>query len=670
VRACDAGLTPASSYSLVPDGTRTAYHRCGDLGDVASAVRVSRDGRRVAVVVAESVRLFDTGTWREIARVAHATEPIDAAALSPDGARLATSSSYIGEVTLWDTSYGRPMAIYPGTVASPGSSQLARGGGLAFSSDGRRIATSMGTIIDTTAGTSLNLANNTIRNGLNSDLWFTAADTGLLARTMYHSGDSWVGVLIERFDTVTGDLLIGVGDRVALSGDLAQAVGVVDRYGTSNYLVYGIGLPTPIMEQGLPFSLIPGVDWERTAPAALDNHGELLALADAGAAVLRIVETQHPDQEIVRIPLVAGTSVVGVSPANELVTSGPCGTIGWDWRTGQARWAQPFAARAIAWTADGSLAVAAGPGALFRVWRADTGAELCAPPGGRAATDRVFSADGRMVLVRYDDGAAEIRDADLANPRPVAPAAVGTSPVALSTNGPTVASWADQALPSSGQTPARRLEVRRLDGSLLGVGPIDSSYRPYQTALSPDLTRALYRSDMGVRLVDIRNGTIVASWGYAGVIGFSPDGARFALAVNDGIATFTSADGSPGPVMRPAGQPVLGGSLSADWSVAVSAAPADGGTAPSNTTVVRWQTPDGPAQLIPDDDYGPAALSTDGALMVRTQLIWHEFTGDYFDTIVRDAVTGAVVQRFSDHPVTPSADGTRLFGNAGAVFCR
>ena len=44
--------------------------------------------------------------------------------------------------------------------------------------------------------------------------------------------------------------------------------------------------------------------------------------------------------------------------------------------------------------------------------------------------------------------------------------------------------------------------------------------------------------------------------------------------------------------------------------------------------------------------------------------------GDYYDTIVRDAVTGALLQRFSDHPVTPSADGTRLFGNDGAVFCR
>ena len=29
-----------------------------------------------------------------------------------------------------------------------------------------------------------------------------------------------------------------------------------------------------------------------------------------------------------------------------------------------------------------------------------------------------------------------------------------------------------------------------------------------------------------------------------------------------------------------------------------------------------------------------------------------------------------ILQRFSDHPVTPSADGTRLFGNDGAVFCR
>ncbi len=63
-------------------------------------------------------------------------------------------------------------------------------------------------------------------------------------------------------------------------------------------------------------------------------------------------------------------------------------------------------------------------------------------------------------------------------------------------------------------------------------------------------------------------------------------------------------------------------------------------------------------------------LSTDGALIIRTDHVWHEFGGDYYDTAVRDGVTGALLQRFSDHPVTPSADGTRLFGNDGAVFCR
>ena len=85
VHACDAGLTRAASYTLVPDGVQTAYHRCGELGEVASGVRILRDGRRLAVIAAESVGLFDTATWREIARVAHAAEPVDAAGFSPDG---------------------------------------------------------------------------------------------------------------------------------------------------------------------------------------------------------------------------------------------------------------------------------------------------------------------------------------------------------------------------------------------------------------------------------------------------------------------------------------------------------------------------------------------------------------------------------------------------------
>jgi WD40 repeat protein len=672
VRACDAGPGPAAAYTIVPDGVQAAYRRCGELGEVASTVTLSRDGRRLAVVAAESVRLFDTATWREIARVAHAFEPVDAAALSPDGTRLATAASYIGELTLWDTSDGHAIAIFPGKAAQAGTSQMARGSGIAFSSDGRRIATSMGTIIDTVTGTSLDVANNAVRGGRNYDLWFTAGNDGLVARTMYHSGDSWVGTLIERFDAATGMNLTSVGDSVALSGDHTLGVGVVDHW-SMNYTVVGIGLPTPITEVSLPLSMIPSVDWSRTYPAALDHWGDLLALSDG--TDLRIVETRHPDHEVARIALPAGNSVVGVSPANELVTSGPCGTIGWDWRSGQARWAQPFTVRTIAWNADGSLAVAAGPDALFRAWRTDTGAELCAAPGGRAVTDRIFSADDGRVLVRYDDGAVEVRRGDLSDPRPVAGAAVGaTPPVALANDGSAVAIWAELSPPQPlppGQISTYRLEVRRLDGSLVGAGPVDNSNRPYRAAVSPDLTRALYMSYTGPKLVDLERGTTITTWDFdASVIGFSPDGARLALGMQDGIATFFSSDGNPGPVMRPADQSVSGGMLSADWSVAVSDLPYASSTTPASQHAIRWQTPDGPAQLIPADDLGPSTLSADGALIIRTEHIWHEFTGDYFDVIVRDATTGALVQHFSDHMVAPSADGKRLFGYGGAVFCR
>jgi hypothetical protein len=313
--------------------------------------------------------------------------------------------------------------------------------------------------------------------------------------------------------------------------------------------------------------------------------------------------------------------------------------------------------------------VANGPGALFRVWRTDSGAVLCAPPGGRGVTNRVFSADGRELLVRYDDSTAELRRADLDDPQPVALAAVGAAtPMALANDGSAVAVWASQPVPT-GQTPIWRLEVRRLDGSLVGAGPLDTSYIVYHAALSPDLSRVLYESFTGLVLVDVGSGTTIASFDLgSGLLGFSADGMRFALGATDGIATYSSADGSAGPVMRPTGQSVIGGMLSADWSVAVSDTPYDS-TPSAAQQAVRWQTPDGPGQSIPADQLGPATLSTDGALLTRTDEIFHEFTGDYFDTTIRDAVTGALLQRFSDHPVTPSADGTRLFGDDGAVFC-
>ena len=67
---------------------------------------------------------------------------------------------------------------------------------------------------------------------------------------------------------------------------------------------------------------------------------------------------------------------VAMSPADEVVTTGPCGTVAWDWRTGTAVWAQPFQVDHITWDTDGSIAASTGPGALWRVWRTDTGEEL------------------------------------------------------------------------------------------------------------------------------------------------------------------------------------------------------------------------------------------------------------------------------------------------------
>jgi hypothetical protein len=159
------------------------------------------------------------------------------------------------------------------------------------------------------------------------------------------------------------------------------------------------------------------------------------------------------------------------------------------------------------------------------------------------------------------------------------------------------------------------------------------------------------------------------SWdGAASLIGFNLDGSRLAVGTTDGIATYASADAAAGPVMRPAGiGAVSGAMLSADWSIAVGEEASPIGPPPKQ---FRWQTPDGPAQPISADVLDLGVLSSDGAVLMRTELFWHEFTGDYFRTIVHDVATGALVQQFYNHLVAPSADGKRMFGLAGAVFCR
>ena len=91
------------------------------------------------------MRLFATDQWREIAQLAPQAGRVDAFAFSPDGTLLATLSEP-SELTVWNAADGTPRTTFTGK-GTEGGIPVAEAA-LAFSRDGRRIASSLGAIVN------------------------------------------------------------------------------------------------------------------------------------------------------------------------------------------------------------------------------------------------------------------------------------------------------------------------------------------------------------------------------------------------------------------------------------------------------------------------------------------------------------------------------------------
>ena len=152
VGSCGAMLALSSNMQLAPAATGQRYLRCGTIGPERDwKIVLSGDGRRLAALTgAGTVRLYATDdNWSELGQLAAPLGRWDAAAFSPDNSRLATLSAEIGEVTLWNATNGALVRSFPGPAGSTIDSIASS---LTFSADGKRIATSLGTIIDIASG--------------------------------------------------------------------------------------------------------------------------------------------------------------------------------------------------------------------------------------------------------------------------------------------------------------------------------------------------------------------------------------------------------------------------------------------------------------------------------------------------------------------------------------
>jgi WD40 repeat protein len=464
-------LTFTQTIALGPSAVGQNYVRCQTLGpETGWQVTLSPAGDRLAArTAAGTVRLLATNPWSEIVQVGAPLGQIDAVAFSPDGLTLAALSAEMGEVTLWNTVDGSLARSFAGPPASGVDTTAST---LAFSADGSRLATSLGTIIDLKAGTttswltgapgSFALANNPESLAFSSPagggipvMRFTAGDAQLFVETDFQVGNSPTSTRLELRAPATGAQIVLY--NFFTRGLLGYAVSPDGRF---------IARATTA-EAGSVAGFAAGLtifDATTGGQVAFDASftGSVLGFSRDGSEIFTETGTTvtgagSTDLHIInQFAVPAGFAFLGVSPAGDLVGAVANATSWLSPTTGTVVQTSPYPLGALTWSGDGRFGAGTGdPAALFHFWREAGDTQLCglaadtttAPaltslgtPGPGEGLS-VTSADGSLTVssamvvhthaVNYD--ALSVHDTATGALLRQFGATVGTPPIAIST---------------------------------------------------------------------------------------------------------------------------------------------------------------------------------------------------------------------------------------------
>lgn len=672
--SCGGELSLGSSLTL-SSAAAPHFFRCGAMGpEVETDLRLSPDGGRLATLTgAGTVRLFATDDWHEIAQLAPPTGRFDAFAFSPDGHRLATLSTERGELVLWNAGDATPSVTFSGPGTAGGVPNLKAA--LAFSRDGNRIASSLGSIIDLSRQTVVPLGGVT---RFVDQIAFTMCDAMVYLRVGSRTGDSnWTTtVLLDDAKTGQSHQLFSAWDTVfggsALSPDgrlLAVANGYHPGGGATNDLSIYRGDTgqlvdyRPVWRSGVIQAYTP----DDTALLVASN-GELDAWRIADGAV------------VTSFWFGSGARLLGFPAADAVTISTPTETTSWSLTSRSSVVAsQRFSATAASWSGDGSAAAAvADDGLLFHVWHEPDGTPLCTPasPGPTAAaTSFGISGDGSTLAVGKSNGVIDLYDGTTG----ALQSSIETAQGPVNSVQP---SW-DGARTATQVASGAPVQVWSADGSLVGAAPVPAQPAAQLSstsfALSPDgrtvalseatdtfnRTTATFSLATSMQFVDVataaaRSVAPAAAWVRGSA--FSPDSLHLSAWSNGGLVTWRLADGVEDDVLvapadvAPTGYVTVPSiALAPDWSVAAALNGASlvvfdphAGTELSNTPGFR---PTG---------YEDTVLGIAGATVAVSTFLVHVFPSDYFVTHLYDALTGVELRAF------PGSDGTRPVLVAGA----
>jgi len=687
------GTGPESSEG--PAAFGQAYVRCGTLGpETGWHVSLSPDGSRLAALTsAGTVRVFETRTWRAIVQLVAPLGRIDAVRFSPDGTRLATVAGEMGEVSIWRAQDGTLERSF--TVPAPPASEELRVA-ISFSSDGNRLATNIGSLIDLTAGVATDLLTGVARNvtrALNPEvpgpggspgappahLQFMGCDRTVFFDGRAQTGDSPPSESIGVLEPGTGWSSILFGNRAdALTGFAVSADGLRIAIGRSfetdghppGLSVYDGVTGQEIVRDPNPWGQVLGWSHDHTRLYAV-TAGTVHAL-DGG----NLHEVSH-------FPWPADGHFVGVSPADLLIISSGGTTSWWDPATGHAVRTLGFALAEVTFSADGTLGAGSGAPdtALFHLWREDDGAELCAPaaPGSAAAvTALATSNDGSQLALGRADGTLEVWPVDgLSAAAQLATGLGSIAAVAVSDDGSRIAALA--ANPTGIESPAP-LQVRATATGDVLTMQMEIPWMK-ELALSPDGRslafdpRTSFDQMPGVRSVSVDTGATeleVASGTMSLIVGrYSPDSSRLAIRDNSGIEVWRIADQTR-EASYPTGQAAMLAVLSPDWSLITGVT-----TAPWGVGI--WRTSDSALLLhLPIDvEAVPPGFAFGGSIVAHHDYVIHTHAMDWDALHIRDLTTGSTLRVFGatseSRPLAMGLDGFRVFTLEApnvAVWCR
>jgi WD40 repeat protein len=370
-------------------------------GDWINYAASSRDGRRIVIVTgssANTAKLCDAATGRELFTYKGHSSCINSVAFSPDDERIVTGSSD-NTAYVWEVASGVPPRDKGGNLLTlTGHSEVVDS--VAFSPDGQRIVTGS---FDRTA-----------------KVWDAASGRELLTLVGHSEIVNSVAFSPDGQRIVTGS-----GDRTAKVWDSASGRELLPLRGHSDWVA------------SVSFSpdgqrIVTGSN-DKTAKVWDAASGrELLTLTGHNALIRSVafspdgqrVATGSSDRTKVwdaasgrELLTLRGQATVAFSPNGQRIVTGSSDQTAkvWDATSGRellTLTGHNDVVNSVAFSPDGQRILTSSWDRTAKVWEADTGQELLTLKGHTSVIwDAVFSPDGLRIVTGSSDGTAKVWEA-------------------------------------------------------------------------------------------------------------------------------------------------------------------------------------------------------------------------------------------------------------------